>query len=414
MVMQWRHSAAWTAWCPASDTDTVEGFQYLREIQVCEAPALVSLVDIPPSALGLSSGSGVACVVGYKHQFDLVCCAGTGAGLGSLGGTGSSGGCTPGAIPSVYGGGSEATKKTLYNIESSHKPHLLAAIELIGDHSQPEVLLCYNHTCHFQKLLDDGPPSTEFDFHWNSVPTDIVVAFPYVLALTTDCLEIRLIVNGNLVHTNPMPKLKLISAKNDIFFATTAPEFFPSRQERLMVDSSKGVLVNIGSNQAPPSVIPPASPEARPFRFYRIPLHTLSGIAAPATDSKPSGPVPSGGSSGGRAQQRTEKKRPAQERRMLNRRGKTTDVDSSNENQGQDPILGDGRARLASGDKSDLDNDDEDEEVTERRIESISEDVSSSSFLGVAPQKGLSRSCSSSPTPPQFTGTHQSSLDAGK
>lgn len=30
LVMQWRHSAAWTAWCPASDTDTVEGFQYLR------------------------------------------------------------------------------------------------------------------------------------------------------------------------------------------------------------------------------------------------------------------------------------------------------------------------------------------------------------------------------------------------
>ncbi|KAG8292577.1 GTPase-activating Rap/Ran-GAP domain-like protein 3 [Homalodisca vitripennis] len=30
LLMQWRHSAAWTAWCPASDTDTVEGFQYLR------------------------------------------------------------------------------------------------------------------------------------------------------------------------------------------------------------------------------------------------------------------------------------------------------------------------------------------------------------------------------------------------
>jgi hypothetical protein len=30
LVMQWRHSAAWTAWCPASDTDTVDGFQYIR------------------------------------------------------------------------------------------------------------------------------------------------------------------------------------------------------------------------------------------------------------------------------------------------------------------------------------------------------------------------------------------------
>jgi hypothetical protein len=30
LVMQWRHSAAWTAWCPASDTDTIDGFQYIR------------------------------------------------------------------------------------------------------------------------------------------------------------------------------------------------------------------------------------------------------------------------------------------------------------------------------------------------------------------------------------------------
>jgi len=30
LVMQWRHSAAWTAWCPASDTDTIDGFQYVR------------------------------------------------------------------------------------------------------------------------------------------------------------------------------------------------------------------------------------------------------------------------------------------------------------------------------------------------------------------------------------------------
>jgi len=29
VVMQWRHSAAWTAWCSVNDTDTVEGFEYL-------------------------------------------------------------------------------------------------------------------------------------------------------------------------------------------------------------------------------------------------------------------------------------------------------------------------------------------------------------------------------------------------
>jgi hypothetical protein len=43
LVMQWRHSAAWTAWCPASDTDTVDGFQYIR--------VSVNINTVPTSSL---------------------------------------------------------------------------------------------------------------------------------------------------------------------------------------------------------------------------------------------------------------------------------------------------------------------------------------------------------------------------
>lgn len=28
-MFQWKHSAAWTAWCSASDTDTIDGFTFL-------------------------------------------------------------------------------------------------------------------------------------------------------------------------------------------------------------------------------------------------------------------------------------------------------------------------------------------------------------------------------------------------
>lgn len=40
-------------------------------------------------------------------------------------------------------------------------------------------------------------------------------------------MEIRLLVNGNLVHTVTMADLELITSKRDIYFATTAPEFIP-------------------------------------------------------------------------------------------------------------------------------------------------------------------------------------------
>lgn len=40
-----------------------------------------------------------------------------------------------------------------------------------------------------------------------------VCAFPYILAFTTDSIEIRLVVNGNLVHTAVVPELQLVASK---------------------------------------------------------------------------------------------------------------------------------------------------------------------------------------------------------
>lgn len=79
-------------------------------------------------------------------------------------------------------------------------------------------------TCHFQKLYDQSR-TNDFDFHWNTSPNYVVCAFPYIIAFTTDSMEIRLLVNGNLVHTVTMANLVLITSKRDIYFATTAPEF---------------------------------------------------------------------------------------------------------------------------------------------------------------------------------------------
>ncbi|KAF6203788.1 hypothetical protein GE061_002123 [Apolygus lucorum] len=234
LVMQWRHSAAWTAWCPASDTDTVDGFQCLREISVSETPTLMTLVD---SSGAYSAGGDNLICLGYGRQFDLA---------------------------------SERSGEVnrLFHLSEGIKPHLVAALDLYED-EEPELLLCYNNTCHFQKISDHSV-NADFDFHWNSIPTAIVCAFPYVLAFTTDSMEIRLVINGNLVQTMAMPKLRLISSKSDIFFATTAPEFFASKPDRLQLDMRETSL-------SPPSSPHSISPEVRPFRLYRIPLGSLSG-----------------------------------------------------------------------------------------------------------------------------------------
>lgn len=108
-------------------------------------------------------------------------------------------------------------------------------------------------------------------------------AFPYVIAFTPDSMEIRLIVNGNLVHTMSMPKLQLVASKNDIFFASTAPEFFPERPDRLNAEPR---------SEAPRS--PPGSPHSappegapRPLRLYRIPVQGLGGAQVDAPRQGP-------------------------------------------------------------------------------------------------------------------------------
>ncbi|EEC08749.1 rap GTPase-activating protein, putative, partial [Ixodes scapularis] len=133
---------------------------------------------------------------------------------------------------------------------------LLLLLVLVRAHEQPRPSLIMlilwvctaNNTTHFQKLSDEN--TTEFDFQWNAVPDNIVCVFPYIMAFTYESIEIRLIINGNLVHNMVMPKLKLITSKSDIFFVSTAPEFFQVRKERVKEDRM----------ERDPSVSPPSSP----------------------------------------------------------------------------------------------------------------------------------------------------------
>ncbi|XP_076343533.1 GTPase-activating Rap/Ran-GAP domain-like protein 3 isoform X2 [Tachypleus tridentatus] len=251
LVMQWRHSAAWTAWCVSADTDTVEGFQFIRELSVAEPPQLLTLVDG-----SLAGGDNQICV-GYRHQFDLI---------------------------------NEKNGELLHLLHvDSNKVHLVTAVDIYED-DEAGLLLCYNHTTHFQKLT--GNRSTDFDFQWNSVPESIVCAFPYIIAFTQDTIEIRLVINGNLVHSMTMPKLTMITAKSDIYFSSTAPEFFQVKRERVKVDKM----------ERDPSLSPPSSPLStsstsisdgtKPLRIYRMSFTSLTG-GSPCERRVPTPSLPS-------------------------------------------------------------------------------------------------------------------------
>ncbi|KAM8828091.1 GTPase-activating Rap/Ran-GAP domain-like protein 3 isoform 2-T2 [Spinachia spinachia] len=169
----------------------VEEFQYIREICLCDPPVVMALVDGPTG-----ENDNMICVA-YKHQFDLI---------------------------------NESTGDAyrLHHVDAN-RVHFVAAIDVYED-GEAGLLLCYNYICYYKKVcpFNGSTPmiqsnTSDFHFSWNQMPNAIVCAFPYILAFTTDSIEIRLVVNGNLVYTAVVPELQLAASRSDIYFVSSAP-----------------------------------------------------------------------------------------------------------------------------------------------------------------------------------------------
>ncbi|XP_061912763.1 GTPase-activating Rap/Ran-GAP domain-like protein 3 isoform X2 [Entelurus aequoreus] len=169
----------------------VEEFQYIREICLCDPPVVMALVDGPTG-----ENDNMICVA-YKHQFDLI---------------------------------NESTGDAyrLHHVDAN-RVNFVAAIDMYED-GEAGLLLCYNYICYYKKVcpFNGSTPmiqsnTSDFHFSWNQMPNAIVCAFPYILAFTTDSIEIRLVVNGNLVYTAVVPELQLASSRSDIYFLSSAP-----------------------------------------------------------------------------------------------------------------------------------------------------------------------------------------------
>ncbi|KAG7268302.1 hypothetical protein CRUP_023097 [Coryphaenoides rupestris] len=157
-----------SAMATATGADSpVEEFQYIREICLCDPPVVMALVDGPTG-----------------ENDNMIC-------------------------------------RDHINIRRSYSYDL-------GDHPAggPSIW----DSCYYKKVcpFNGSAPmiqsnTSDFHFSWNQIPNAIVCAFPYILAFTTDSIEIRLVVNGNLVYTAVVPELQLTASRSDIYFVSSAP-----------------------------------------------------------------------------------------------------------------------------------------------------------------------------------------------
>lgn len=71
-----------------------------------------------------------------------------------------------------------------------------------------------------------------------------VCAFPYILAFTTDSIEIRLVVNGNLVYTAVVPELQLAASRVSVIRFNYATRVGLSLSQRRLVAQSQKCLTH--------------------------------------------------------------------------------------------------------------------------------------------------------------------------
>uniref|UniRef100_A0A3P9KJZ5 GTPase-activating Rap/Ran-GAP domain-like protein 3 n=1 Tax=Oryzias latipes TaxID=8090 RepID=A0A3P9KJZ5_ORYLA len=229
----------------ASGADSpVEEFQYIREICLCDPPVVMALVDGPTG-----ENDNMICVA-YKHQFDLI---------------------------------NESTGDAyrLHHVDAN-KVNFVAAIDVYED-GEAGLLLCYNYICHYKKVcpFNGSTPmmqsnTPDFHFSWNQMPNAIVCAFPYILAFTTDSIEIRLVVNGNLVYTAVVPELQLAASRSDIYFVSSAPVSSASNCSSRDTSSQSSPQTPTGY-EMPVFPSPLGDGEVTCKHIFKIPLCNLVG-----------------------------------------------------------------------------------------------------------------------------------------
>jgi hypothetical protein len=115
-----------------------------------------------------------------------------------------------------------------------------------------------------------------YTFQWNCEPNHILCVFPYVIGFANQCIEIRLMVNGNLVNSITMSNIKLVASKKEIFFSADHELFL--NNELSMADrylnsfvisvtnpasSNSAATSNAYSSQMTNDESPPSSPSTQ-------------------------------------------------------------------------------------------------------------------------------------------------------
>ncbi|GCB62055.1 hypothetical protein scyTo_0009454 [Scyliorhinus torazame] len=205
----------------------VEEFQYIREICLSDPPIVMTLVDGPTG-----ENDNLICVA-YRHQFDLV---------------------------------NESTGE-------SYRLHHVDASKVKMHNSDRNL---FNSKKKMVGVKISCNKLTEIALKYGGLSASVCV-FPYILAFTTDSIEIRLVVNGNLVHTAVMLDLHLTASQSDIYFTSAAASVNAASSGSSKETSSHSSPQTPTGQELPVLPSSPGEGEIQWRYIYKIPLSNLIG-----------------------------------------------------------------------------------------------------------------------------------------
>lgn len=127
----------------------------------------------------------------------------------------------------------------------------------------------------------DGIKTRSFDVKWNTVPTSFVYIYPYLLVFSPISIEVRTLVNGNMVQSispdEGMHNFHLLTTSQGIFYSSRATTGSHSTIHQLklgapLAAAKKAAARRAGSTTNLIGSSPPASPGGSPnFRASSMP-----------------------------------------------------------------------------------------------------------------------------------------------
>lgn len=187
------------------EDNIINDFYLKKEITLSDVPQLINIVDTFTSEHYI--------LVGYKNKCELLS-ERSGESLRQFQFNSLS---TIRSIVELYDNNklellaTHNCNSTLLQIEITSTSLFCKLINFIKDTSE---FFKMDETCHTSSTIQSpSAVKSYFRFQWNSEPNHIICIFPYVIGLSNQSIEIRLLVNGNLVNNITMSNIKLIANK---------------------------------------------------------------------------------------------------------------------------------------------------------------------------------------------------------